>query len=271
MEVWGGNQPAERCFDAAGLRIWIYSRPYGKASGGGDVYYLSSCASGRITRMLLADVSGHGAAVSDVAIGLRDLMRRNVNFIKQTRFIKAMNEQFAWFSEQGGFATSLVSTYFAPTKSFSLSNAGHPSPLVFRRDAREWSTMNHEAHDAAFDIDVPLGIDETASYRELSTKLQPGDMVLSYSDAITESLGGDGRQLGQSGVLELVRSLEAETAGEIIPSIIHRVESFAEDNLEQDDVTLLLCLATGGGPSLKNNLLAPFRMFGPVADRTDFG
>ena len=82
MEVWGGNQSVERSVETAGLKIWVYSRPYGKAHSGGDVHYLSSCASGRITRMLLADVSGHGESVSQIAVALRDLMRQNVNYIR---------------------------------------------------------------------------------------------------------------------------------------------------------------------------------------------
>ena len=123
MEVWGGNRAAERSFQTPGLSVSIYSRPFGQAVGGGDVYYVSSCASGRITRILLADVSGHGEMVSNMAVGLRDLMRRNVNYIKQTRFVRAMNQQFAEFNEHGGFATALVSTFFAPTKTFALCNA----------------------------------------------------------------------------------------------------------------------------------------------------
>lgn len=104
MEVWGGNQAIDRRLTTAGLNVWLHSRPFDNALGGGDVYYVSSCASGRITRLLLADVSGHGEIVSQTAIGLRDLMRLNVNYIKQTRFLKAMNDQFAIVDEEGGFA-----------------------------------------------------------------------------------------------------------------------------------------------------------------------
>ena len=48
----------------AGLDAWVFSRPYGNASGGGDVYYVSSCATGRITRLLVAD--GAGVLVTDL-------------------------------------------------------------------------------------------------------------------------------------------------------------------------------------------------------------
>lgn len=51
MEVWGGNRQVERYLETPGLEAWIYSQPHEQASGGGDVYYVSSCASGRITRI----------------------------------------------------------------------------------------------------------------------------------------------------------------------------------------------------------------------------
>ncbi len=95
MEVWGGNQPVDNGVVMAGIDAWVYSRPYagpaGTASAGGDVYFVSSCATGRITRLLVADVSGHGTAVGDIAISLRTLMRKYVNFLDPLRFVGEMN------------------------------------------------------------------------------------------------------------------------------------------------------------------------------------
>src|SRR5437899_11480300 len=80
MEVWGGNQAVDSGVVMVGLDAWVFSRPFEQSQeGGGDVYYVSSCATGRITRLLVADVSGHGSAVCDVAGQLRSLMRRNIN------------------------------------------------------------------------------------------------------------------------------------------------------------------------------------------------
>ena len=115
MEVWGGNVRVEKHFQMPGLDVWVSSQPEGHAVAGGDVYYLSSCASGRITRILLADVSGHGELVARTAAGLRDLMRQNINVISQRRFVAAMNRQFSTTSGDGDFATAIVSSFFAPT------------------------------------------------------------------------------------------------------------------------------------------------------------
>jgi sigma-B regulation protein RsbU (phosphoserine phosphatase) len=130
MEVWGGSETADAAVNLPGLDAWVYSRPYEQADAGGDVYYVSSCATGRINRLLVADVSGHGDKVRAIAIQLRDLMRRYVNFLDQSKFVLNMNGRFVESSAAGCFATAVVTTFFAPTRTLSVCNAGHPPPPI---------------------------------------------------------------------------------------------------------------------------------------------
>src|SRR5215813_2715754 len=88
LEVWGGNQAVDNGVVMAGLDAWLFSKPFGDQSAGGDIHYVSSCAAGQITRMLVADVSGHGEAVADAAGRLRGMMRRYVNYVDQSRFVE---------------------------------------------------------------------------------------------------------------------------------------------------------------------------------------
>src|ERR1700739_2666576 len=115
MEVWGGSQLTTRGVAMGGLDAWVYSKPFGQAQRGGDVYYASSCATGRITRLLLADVSGHGNSVASTAANLRTLMRRFVNRLDQTEFVRLLNQQFAALSKDGAFATAVAATVFEPS------------------------------------------------------------------------------------------------------------------------------------------------------------
>src|SRR5215471_12019508 len=94
MEIWSGNHATRREVILAGLDTWVYSQPYDQADAGWDFYYVSACATGRITRLLLADVSGHGAVVAQTATALRRLMQKYVNFIDQSAFVRSMNTQF---------------------------------------------------------------------------------------------------------------------------------------------------------------------------------
>ena len=133
MEVWGGSQLTARGVEFGGLDAWVYSKPFGNAEHGGDVYYASSCGTGRITRLLLADVSGHGHTVAATAAELRTLMRRSVNQLDQTEFVSRLNRQFAELSLDGSYATAIVTTFFSPTRRLSVCNAGHPRPICLQR------------------------------------------------------------------------------------------------------------------------------------------
>src|SRR5580698_8276611 len=126
MEVWGGSQLTSNGVELSGLDVWVYSKPYGEAQRGGDVYYVSSCATGRISRVLLADVSGHGTSVAAVAADLKTLMRRFVNRLDQAEFVRLLNAEFGALSKTGTFATAIVTTFFAPSRRMMLCNAGHP-------------------------------------------------------------------------------------------------------------------------------------------------
>ena len=75
MEVWGGNRSTWTSFVVPGLDIWVYSQPFDGSDNGGDVYYVSSCASGRITRMLVGDVSGHGTEAAALSVSFQQLLQ----------------------------------------------------------------------------------------------------------------------------------------------------------------------------------------------------
>src|SRR3984893_11953717 len=141
MEVWGGSQLTAAGVEFGGLDVRVYSKPYGQAQSGGDVYYAASCATGRISRLLLADVSGHGNAVAATAADLRTLMRRFVNRLDQTEFVRLLNQQFMALPRTGAFATGIVTTFFEPSRRLTVCNAGHPRPMIYRSAQRQWDFL----------------------------------------------------------------------------------------------------------------------------------
>ncbi|MFT3684990.1 MAG: SpoIIE family protein phosphatase [Phycisphaerales bacterium] len=136
MEVWGGYGVSDNGVIMPGLDVWVFSRPYQQSEFGGDVHYVSSCGTGRISRLLVADVSGHGESVAAIAKDLRDLMRRYVNYVDQRAFVEQLNGSFLGLAKNGLFATAAVATFFAPTQTLTLTNAGHPRPLLYSREAQ---------------------------------------------------------------------------------------------------------------------------------------
>ena len=272
MEVWGGNVQTQTQLQTSGLDVWISSRPAGQSEAGGDVYYVSSCASGRITRLLLADVSGHGERVTDSARRLRDLMRQHVNTIRQRPLVAAINRHFSETQEAGRFATALVSSFFAPTSSLSLCNAGHPFPLIFRAASQEWCVLDTSATlpkgSSARAANLPLGVVPETVYSAYTTQLAAGDMVLCYTDAFSEARGPDGEILGVDGLLSVVSSLPMPDETGFLSSLTQSLRTLDASNLATDDTSLLLFKANNLRSSTRDNLLAPFRLLGPVADHS---
>src|SRR5262245_18257092 len=249
LEVWGGNRAVDNGVVMAGLDAWLYSRPYQDQSAGGDIHYVSSCAAGMITRVLVADVSGHGEAVADAAGKLRGLMRRYVNYVDQTRFVQGLNSEFSAITEAGGFATAVVATYLASTDDFTLCNAGHPRPLWYRARAKTWSLMAETSTPIAEGSlsNVPLGIAEPSSYDILGMKLATGDLVVMYTDSLIEAKGADGEPLGQEGLLRIVRGLDASEPSDFMHALVDAVESTG-GGVSADDVTVLILRPNGLKP-----------------------
>jgi serine phosphatase RsbU (regulator of sigma subunit) len=268
MEVWGGNHGEDRRLHMPGLEVWLYSRPIDNAANGGDIYYLSSCASGRISRLLVADISGHGPSSSHLALKLRDLMRRNINRISQESFVEGMNEEFTAFNQDDRFATALAATFFSSTGSLQLCNAGHPAPLLYRHSAKTWE--NFEAGpDSSKADNIPLGILAGVRYPQTQLNVKPGDMILAYTDGLTESTVSDGQLLSTNGLLKLVRSLDPSEPNSLLPSLLARLNEQRTAPLG-DDLTVLLARATGTHVSLRDNLLAPIRLLRGASDGTRF-
>jgi len=280
MEVWGGSQVASSGVELAGLDVWIYSKPFGQAQRGGDVYYVSSCASGRISRLLLADVSGHGKTVASTAADLRTLMRRFVNRLDHKEFVRLLNEQFTTLSRQGTFSTAVVTTFFAPSRRLSLCNAGHPRPLFFRAVDGRWSFLSQEDNpEKKGPLNIPLGIFQLADYEHLDIELAPGDCLLNYTDALIESRDADGEMLGEEGLLRIVNLLGGIPAENMIATILREIGERFPDNLSADDVTLMVVRANGRSLHFSFReqvfafgrfLKAFFRSLNPRAERAPF-
>lgn len=241
MEVWGGNHFTTRNVEFGGLDCWIYSKPHGDADCGGDVYYASSCATGRIIRLLLADIAGHGNAVARIAGDLRSLMRRFVNRLDHAEFVHLLNDQFAATSPDDIFATALVATFFAPSRRLRLCNAGHPRPFLFRVTTGKWQVLSNESM-----ANLPLGIFPHSLYEHFDIELQPGDCVLAYTDALCEANDCDGEELGESGLLQLLNRMGHNLdPAKLIQALKQEVAQRHPANLCKDDLTLLFFRANG--------------------------
>jgi serine phosphatase RsbU (regulator of sigma subunit) len=268
MEVWGGNRFVSTTLAMPGLDVFIYSLPHDGAQsvGGGDVHYVSSCAAGVISRLMVADVAGHGADVADIARRLRKPKQPQRNHHQQTGIVKALNREFAALAQSGRFATAVAFSYEGPSERVLVCNAGHPTPFIYRARSRSWEPLAEQdtAAAARTSDNIPLGVIETIEYEQFGSKMQTGDVVLCYTDALTEARRADGTMLQTEGALELVRSLDVSRADQIIPSLLAalRGRAGAGGCTTDDDLTLLVFRANGSRPRvpLSAHVTAPIRV-----------
>ncbi len=267
MEIWGGQEQADEQVATPGLDVWVRSEPHQQAQAGGDVHYLSMCGAGSISRFLVADVAGHGMGVASLARTLRGLMRRHINNPDASRFAQKLNEAFGRTACEGRFATAVMATYFAPTDQLIVVNAGHPRPLWYRADRGRWQLLEStcEACDDAGPADLPLGVISGTDYRQFAVTLGQDDLVMLYTDSLTEAADPQGRQLGEQGLLALAQCIDAadpEHAGRMLLDAVaaHRAGAMADD-----DVTLLTIHHNGEdppSPPLGERLMAMAKMLG---------
>ena len=265
-KVWGGNGAIDSGISVPGIDAWISSDPYRGAADGGDIYFVSTCGGGRISRFVIADVAGHGAGVGKAARRLRSLMRKYIHTLDQTNFARALNSEFMKLGEASRFASALLATYFAPTDHLIVCNAGHPVPLWYRAATQSWELLDVAVPSGACDLlNLPLGMVESTHYKQFAVRLDKGDLVLIYTDSLIESRNGQGELLGELGLLDIVRHLDVDRPEALKDQVLDAVAEHHGGGPAEDDETLLVLHHHAADPpefSFGQRLRAMARMIG---------
>jgi sigma-B regulation protein RsbU (phosphoserine phosphatase) len=179
--------------------------------------------------------------------------------------VRLLNQQFSALSKSGTFATAIVSTFFAPSRRLILCNAGHPRPILYRASQQEWSLLGQEGLPRLpGPLNLPLGITNITEYEHFDVELEPGDCLVTYTDALIESSDADGEMLGEEGVLRILNLLGDVKPEELINTLLGEIAERYPENLSGDDVTVLIVRANGGAQSftLGDKMRAAGRMLG---------
>ncbi|MDZ4783051.1 MAG: PP2C family protein-serine/threonine phosphatase [Planctomycetia bacterium] len=265
LELWGGISRVDSGLSVTGLDGWLWSEPAG-SDVGGDLCLVSMCACARISRFLLADVTGHGLQAAGLARQLRKLMRRHINTPDQTRLARALNDDFSLLSHDGNFATAILATFFPPTQQFIVCNAGHPRSLLYRAKQTTWEVIKRPAElPNGGTPNLPLGIEPAIGYAQFALRLDPGDMVLFLTDGVIEARDRDGTMLEHQGLLNIVRNSKGSSPESLLAGVRGALRERTSSAGFADDMTLLLLRANGAKPppqSLIHRMRTMARMLG---------
>jgi anti-sigma regulatory factor (Ser/Thr protein kinase) len=130
------------------------------------------------------------------------------------------------------FITSCAAHLDAKTGKLSYANAGH-TEIVWWRAA--------EASCQALGVTgMPLGIDLTTPLTDSEIVLRPGDVVLFYTDGITEAANVEGELFGMRRLTDLLATNAISPADDILQAIVGAIEDFQAGTPLSDDVTLIV-------------------------------
>jgi sigma-B regulation protein RsbU (phosphoserine phosphatase) len=136
-------------------------------------------------------------------------------------------------SEQ--YATLFWACYSRESRVLRYVNAGHPPPLLVRVGEAS------KAHVERLDKGGPVvGLLPKATYEHGEAALNPGDILLLYSDGVIEAADASGKEFGEQRLLRILEANRHGAAAEIESLILEQVRSHVGDRPFDDDVTLLV-------------------------------
>jgi serine phosphatase RsbU (regulator of sigma subunit) len=247
-ETWAGNEGTASLVELPGLAAWVHSIPAGAEDAGGDVHYVSVCPSCIVSRVALADVSGHGHAVVALSGKLRTLMEKYLTALEPTGLMRDLNAAVQTELDGVHYATMVAVGFHGRRGLLVLSNAGHPPPFWHRRGRDEWAWFEEDsARHSSGVIGTPLGLLPDASYSRTIVKPEPGDLIVLYSDGVSEARDPSGEELGRDRLMEMARRLDSSHAERFGPQLAQAVRMFRGGAPPEDDETIIVLerLSTG--------------------------
>ncbi|MGA7919508.1 MAG: SpoIIE family protein phosphatase [Candidatus Acidiferrales bacterium] len=202
---------------------------------GGDYYDLLPLRDGR-WGIAIGDVSGKGIGAALMMASLQASLRAQAlhYHLDLSALLRDVNRLVYESSPTHFFATLFYAEYEPAKRILKYVNAGHNPPVVIR--PRSGSCEMFELDSEA----MPIGLSEDAQFASKAFHLEIGDVLVAYTDGITEAQNRLSEQWGIERLKSLLRSCDGKTPLQIKDLILDNVSAFANGQSQMDDPTLLV-------------------------------
>ncbi len=199
---------------------------------GGDFFDVQILRDGKIG-LVIADVSDKGMPAALFMMSSRMLLKgAGQRFERPGDALEEVNNLLDAENEAAMFVTLFYAIYDTNTSEFNYANGGHNEPIVVHPDGS--TTIIPPTGGTA------LGIIPGIEYNQNSIKLDPGDIVILYTDGITEAFNADGELFGLDQLCEIFRDKKPQSAEEASQIVFEAVDKFAGDEPQSDDQACLV-------------------------------
>lgn len=207
-------------------------------------YYDYQAVSGRHLAIAIGDVAGKGISAALLMATLQSAMRSQLRHcmekaegngqvlpeVSTARLVSNLNQHLYASTAPEKYATFFFGLYDDETGRLSYTNAGHLAPLLIRR-----------GEALALDVNgTVVGAFPDVPYDESHIQLEPGDLLVCYTDGITEPENEYGEMFGEERLIELLCAHGSREPGEVAAAVVDAVRRWTASTELQDDVTLLV-------------------------------
>lgn len=227
LELLPSGDPQLEGFD---IRAWNFSTE----EVSGDYYDWVSIYEDQIG-LVIADVSGKGVPAALLMAFLRASLRAAIHIGYAPHISMAKVNFLLWESiERNQFVTAFYGVLDASNRTLAYTNAGHNPPLLMNADGSA-----HFMERGG----LPLGMFRNTRYYEYYQSIEPGQILVLYTDGVTEATNAKDEEYGRDRLLEAVRNNRHLTARELITRIQQDVNLWTDGRGASDDMTFFIIKA----------------------------
>lgn len=180
----------------------------------------------------IGDVSGKGVQASLFMSAAHYLFRSLAPGRALSDAVRQMNVSLCADNVKCRFITMWGGCLDLSSGELEFVNAGHDSPIIVRGGGTETFPASEN---------MPLGVWEEEEYISRKVTLQPGDILLLYTDGVTEAMDANGHEFGRETLFETVRNKPCGNAADLVESVLSAVKQHSYGVDQSDDITML-CL-----------------------------
>jgi phosphoserine phosphatase RsbU/P len=198
---------------------------------GGD-YYDFIHLDGKKLGLVIADVSGKGFPAALFMALSRTCIRANITSDKSTsKAIEAANTILCQDAKSGMFMTLFYAVLNVDTNCLSYVNAGHNPPLLVRGKTGEVLTLQAKG--------IALGVVDGMNLDEKEINIEPDDIVILYTDGLTEAVNKNDEQFGVDRLTKTVKNSLHLNVNDLVEKVKADVDEFTAGKPRFDDLTLV--------------------------------
>jgi sigma-B regulation protein RsbU (phosphoserine phosphatase) len=216
--------------DIAGMNIAAFSRP--AQILGGD-YFDFIDFKDNTHGLVIADVSGHGVSAGMFMSSLQTAFHTLVpDATSPLEVLERINRLYVHNVNVTTFVTIFFGQYDSQTRILTYANAGHNSAYLYRKSTNEeiWLRPSGPA----------IGLMERFLIQKREVQLQPGDILMLYTDGFTEATDQDGTFWSEDGLATIIRQNAEASAEQLIQKILQALKEHTNGHPLEDDVTLVM-------------------------------